>query len=219
VERCAMLVPPEQCKFMNDTALAGKAITEDAYAWLSRNKFCASSFGQSIFAICKEGCFEANTQLLTLGTNAQRLEKSARDITKEDRLAGLSATSGLTEPILESRTISSIVHGPESIEMFRFTLGNGRSLQVTQHHGMVLDDGRMLEAKDVDIGDHFVDVNGQSVEVKAITRASTTHDVYNFQVDVPSPQEHIVVAEGVLVGDLAWQNELASELTSIQLRR
>ncbi len=48
---------------------------------------------------------------------------------------------------------------------------------------------------------------------------TTNEDVYNFRVVGNDAQAHIIVAEGVFVGDLSWQNELAAEMESIRLRK
>ena len=112
-----------------------------------------------------------------------------------------------------------MAYGDEQADLYVFSLSNGHDLRVTQHHGMVLADGRVIEARKVAEGDLFIALDGSEVVVQSIGREPTSADVYNFFLSVETPQEHIIAAEGVLVGDLAWQSTLTSELDSISLRR
>ena len=65
----------------------------------------------------------------------------------------------------------------------------------------------------------FVRLDGQPVKVTAIAREKPTADVFNFETAGATHMSHIIVAEGVLVGDLKIQDELADEEGSIALRR
>jgi hypothetical protein len=100
-----------------------------------------------------------------------------------------------------------------------FALSNGARLRVTQHHPMILEDGVIVEAAQVEAGASFIGVGGQAVAVASITRESTKEDVFNFQTVGDTQLGHVIVANGVLVGDLKLQNELAAEQASIELRR
>ncbi|RYG21516.1 hypothetical protein EON82_18675 [bacterium] len=84
---------------------------------------------------------------------------------------------------------------------------------------MVLEDGRVVAASEVQPGSNFVGVDGKTVRILGIEREQTTGDVYNFEVGATKNQGHIIAAEGVLVGDLAWQNRLKAELGAIQVRK
>src|SRR5690606_25913995 len=119
----------------------------------------------------------------------------------------------------DSQSIQRMTYGDEESDLYVFSLSNGHALRVTQNHGMVLGDGRVVEARKVIEGDVFVGLDGSDVYVESITREPTDADVYNYFLDVATPQEHVIAAEGVLVGDLAWQSTLASELESIKLRQ
>ncbi len=50
-----------------------------------------------------------------------------------------------------------------------FMLENDRHFAVTQHHDMVLADGRVVEAQDVKVGDLFVSIDGFTEEILEIS--------------------------------------------------
>lgn len=159
----------------------------------------------TILAVCPVGCFEANTKILVENDDGTTNERPASQIGMSDRLAALDKNSDLYEPNLISKPLSLVTAGPEEYDLFRFKLSNGRALSVTQYHGMVLSDGRVVFAQDVKLDDAFVSSNGQEVEIVSIDRISTDLNVHNFKLDVDTPEEHVIVAEDVLIGDLYWQ--------------
>ncbi len=217
--RCIEL-SAEKCATYNKNAYyTTKVLSYSAYNWLETNGFCAIAIGDELTAICPKGCFEGATELMTLTPEGLEGTTLARDISELDTLAGLTSSSSLTKPELTSRSIRHITQGPEASPLYVFSLENGRELAVTQHHGMVLADGRVIEAQDVESGDLFVDIDGNNIKVQEISRRYTDEDVYNFRVNANDAQGHIIVAEGILVGDLSWQNELVAEMASIRLRK
>lgn len=219
--RCGNGLSHELCQENNSRALRNGLLTQDAYNWLQTNGFCAVNIDglQMIIAICPVGCFEEDTAILSLSEDGAGKWVAAKDITLDDELFGLNANALLSSPALNSRPIERMAYGDEQADLYVFSLSNGHDLRVTQHHGMVLADGRVIEARKVAEGDLFIALDGSEVVVQSIGREPTSADVYNFFLSVETPQEHIIAAEGVLVGDLAWQSTLTSELDSISLRR
>jgi hypothetical protein len=69
-------------------------------------------------------------------------------------------------------------------------------------------------------GDHLVSTEGKPVLVKSITREKAEREVVNFAVSANDQNmaEHIIAAEGVLVGDLVWQGSLSDEEKALKLR-
>ncbi|ACY18733.1 hypothetical protein [Haliangium ochraceum] len=218
--RCGAGVSSAQCTTYNNDAYALGYLTQEAYDWLQSNGQCAFAIqGIGIITICPVGCFEENTSLLTLDDDGSQTWTAAKDVTMEHQLLSLGADAPLSEPGLESHAIARRVYGDEALDLYVFTLSNGHKLRVTQQHAMVLADGKVIEAQAVVAGDLFLGMDGSAVMVEEITREATDADVYNFSVAADTLQEHVIVAEGVLVGDLTWQNTLANEKDSIELRR
>jgi len=78
----------------------------------------------------------------------------------------------------------------------------------------------MVAAKDLQIGQTLVRQDGSPNQIAAITRVPTDDEVYNVLTDAGLVhQGHMIVAGGVIVGDLMWQNTLATDLDAIIVRQ
>ncbi|SFD72016.1 Hint domain-containing protein [Pseudoalteromonas denitrificans] len=220
--RCVGGRSPAYCKGELDYALSKNLITNRSYTWgLENGYYPVVTRNDLVDAICKCGCFEANTDisvwLKELGTKGT---VAAKDIEKHDRLVGLTSDATLSTLTTQNFGLKSITSGAEKLELYVFNLENGTQLKVTQHHGMLLSSGEMIAAKDVTASDSFISAATQNeVEIVNITREVTYDDVYNFETNGSDDANHIIVAEGIYVGDIVWQNQLASELGKIAIRR
>jgi hypothetical protein len=213
-------VPPNACNALIANALAAGLITADAQAFLLNNGFCPIVIAGVLTDLCPLGCFDGDTQILTgITKDGGASYASAAQLAPGNPLATLSDDSEVHAIDLMSRPISRVVYGPEDQALFAFVLSNGATLRVTSHHPMVLESGVIVEAANVELGAAFVGIDGEPVFVKAIVREPAKGDVFNFETHGDGQLGHVMAAEGVLVGDLKLQNELAAEETLIALRR
>ncbi len=222
--RCAADIPPNICDNMIADAFTLGLLTLDGLTWLQDNDWCPVHYdvglGERIQVLCKQGCFAEDTQIAVGYDDQGRAQsKAASAITASDTLLSLADDASLAGFDLVEREIGRPVHGPEASALFAFALGNGATLRVTQHHPMVLASGEIIEAAKVTTDASFVGIDGDLVAVRAISREQTKGHVYNYETSSDSKLGHIIVAEGVLVGDLQLQNTLAREQSSIELRR
>jgi hypothetical protein len=232
--RCGAGIAPATCLNMQTTAWTDGLLTADGLSWLKANGYCpvVADFGAgpSIYSICPQGCFEASTQILTGATGNSKsgfTSVSALASTlNPDSLTGqngslmtMSDNAKVGDVKLTSRQIERFTFGPEEPDLFVFKLDNGSTLRVTQHHPMVLHSGKIVEAAQVRERNSFISSDGRRVEITSITREKTNKDVFNFQTVGDTTLSHVIVAEGVLVGDLKLQNTLEDEQASISLRR
>jgi hypothetical protein len=197
-------------------------LTSDADGWLRASGFCPilRPDGSGLLGFCPMGCFAADTQILTrLADDGGVTYTAVGKIVRDAAVLAVSDEAGMDTVDLVSRPIERIISGPEVPPLIVLSLSNGATLRVTTHHPMVLETGVIVEAVAVVPGSAFIGVDGQTVAVKAITREPATADVFNFQTNGTTQLSHVVVAEGVLIGDLKLQNELAAEQRSIELRR
>jgi hypothetical protein len=223
-QRCATAIEPTVCAFLNNTALSQGLVTQGAFDYLGSVHFCAVvnnlGAGFRIFDFCPEGCFAADTQILSSFRSDGRANYlRAAMLSPSDQLVSLADDASFSDVVLTEQAIKRIVSGPEDGELFVFTLANGRTLKVTTHHPMVLDSGKLVEASKVEPGASFVGVDGRSVAIVQISRAKPEADVFNFETGGDTQLNHILVAEGVLTGDLKIQNELSDEDGAIAARR
>jgi hypothetical protein len=219
--RCAGGINWRECTTELDYARSKQLITLEAYTWgLANGYYPAVTRTDKIAAVCKCGCFEASSRILIESPNGTTTQwVYAKDVKEDSKLVALNELSELSQPGLTSKPIKALTHGQELPALYVFSLSNGRQLKVTQNHGMLLSDGRVVEAKTLSVGAEFVGLDGSIVRVNNISFERTEHDVFNFEVDSQDKSGHFIAAEGVLVGDLAWQNQLGRELGSIVIRR
>lgn len=218
--RCVSAITPDQCESELQYAYSKQLITCEAFRWgRSNGYYPAVDRANRISAVCKCGCFEKNTSILTTEDGRQTQWTPADQIRQDSKLAALDEKSSLSHPRLKAKPIKALTSGSERPALYAFELDNGRILKVTQHHGMLLANGRVVEAHTLSVGSKMLALDGKVVRVIAISRETTDDSVYNFEVDTSYKTGHIIAAEGILIGDLAWQNQLARELGSIALRR
>lgn len=225
--RCGAGIAPATCINMQNTAWAAGLLTADGLSWLQTNNYCPVhgdfGAGDHIYSICPAGCFAADTQILTddqtsTYTAAATLGATFA-LTFQQSLMTMSDDATVRDVALTAHDIARMTSGPEEPKLFVFALGNGSTLRVTQHHPMVLNNGKIIEAAQVDEHMSLAGVDGRKVTITSITRENTSDDVFNFLTTGDTTLSHIIVAEGVLVGDLKLQNELEFEQASIKLRR
>jgi hypothetical protein len=110
--------------------------------------------------------------------------------------------------------IARMTAGPETLPLIVVHTA-GRSLKVTTEHPMVTDRG-LIMAELLEAGDAMVMADG-SLE-KVVRVESVLHDgagsVRNFIINPEStdPDDHMVLAEGIVTGDLYLQSQLKKDL-------
>lgn len=219
-ERCNGGLSQEACNGQTANALAAGLLTADAQSWLTTNGWCPIVIAGTLAGICPNGCFDAQTEILTAMTSDGTASYTpAAQLAPHTPLVTMSDEAGLDTVELVSRPVSRVVYGPEEPPLFAFALSSGATLRVTSHHPMVLDSGVITEAADVEVGSAFIGIDGAPVTVTAITREPATGDVFNYETSATSQIGHVMAAHGVFVGDLKLQNELSSEAKLIELRR
>lgn len=225
-QRCATAINPTACNALNTRGENLGLLTSDGYAEVVAIKFCAMVMdlglgdGPLIYDFCPMGCFATDTRVLTGVTGDGKASYApAAAMLPQGTLMSMTDDAGLHDVVLAPQPVKRIVYGPEDSKLFVFALANGSTLRVTEHHPMVLHNGRIVEARKVDSRMSFIGLDGRPVAIRAITREKAIGDVFNFETAGETQLNHIIVAEGVLVGDLKLQDELETEQNSIELRR
>jgi hypothetical protein len=221
--RCANTIDTNLCHELNEEAHGEGVINDEAFNWLQSTGKCAIAYvdgmGYHLEGVCRPGCFAEDTEILTSIEAGLAPGTPAGRVTSATQLMSLADKASPQRVNLIPRTIDVPTHGPEEPDLFVFTLSNGKRLRVTNAHPMVLTDGSVIRANRVQPHAMFAGSDGRPVAVLAITRESAKGDVFGFETKSDTRMGHIIVAEGVLVGDLRIQDELQAELTSLEARR
>lgn len=219
--RCPSEVSQVACAALINNAARAGLLTPDAISYLGSSGYCPilRPTGTGLLGFCPMGCFASDTQILTALNAGAPSYVPVSQVLPDGTVLSTSDDATMDDVALVSRSVGRVVSGPETLPLIVLALSNGATLRVTTHHPMVLDTGVIVEAQAIVPGARFMGVNGRRVNVVAVGKEATTQNVYNFETTGATQLSHVVVAEGVLIGDLKLQNELAVEENVIELRR
>jgi hypothetical protein len=212
-------IPMTQCVNATNTSFAGGCIDQQEHDYAVSHGIMVFCLGPTIVSACPCGCFEQGTRLLTAVAAQAATWTAVKDLTAADSVIAAAGGATLRDLALVPHAISYTTKGPERHDLFVFTSAGGKELALTGGHAVLLADGRMIAAKDVRMTDKLVAADGTAVTLTAIKRRATTTDVYNLLVESKADAEHLVVAEGLVVGDILWQNALGADLGKVLLRQ
>lgn len=171
---------------------------------------------------CTCGCFQANTRIYSVNPNESTGYQTILKILSDKhnyKVFSLSSDATLSSITTKPLKILSTTSGPEKTPLIVFITANEQRLAVTTKHAILLADGRMVAAKDVKITDLLVQANGTPVAIKSIESERVTDNVLNILTDGNTNIEHTLFAEGLIVGDLSWQNNLKNMLNAVAIRQ
>lgn len=179
---------------------------------------CSRPEGYFIVAVCLSSCYTPD-QLLLLPNGEQEIgvldTKNAPEV--------ITLTSGATRDALSYQAtpvqfyIHSLTEGQHEIVDIK-TLG-GKSLSVTENHPLLNGDGVMVMARDLQVGDVLINVDGGEEAITSLSKRSYFGKVYNVFPDSKDLNENIVVAQGLLNGSGSYQNENLIYLNKLVLRK
>lgn len=106
-------------------------------------------------------------------------------------------------------TIKKIVTGPESKPMIHFITSTGQKLVVTSEHPLLTQKGIKM-AKDITIGDELKTAAGKFATIASISQKPYKLNVYNIELEGDATEDHLIIAEGLVSGDLYIQNKLST---------
>jgi hypothetical protein len=181
------------------------------------NPFDATAF----LGWCRCGCFEKTTTLRALslasGDEAQAVVSEIETSTHE--VFAMTEDSTLSDLAFEPRTLTATTAGDEEKPLVWVHLANGVRLGLTTEHAVLLSSGEMIRAESLTTEHQLVEEDGTLVAVTEIVRTPTADQVYNVLTDAGLKHKgHMVVANGIVVGDIMWQNTLAADLGDIVVR-
>ena len=165
---------------------------------------------------CVCGCFAEDTKFLGDEGNlsgTELISKSTGDLAHVGpRLYTLASDNGRVLVPLE---INGIVYGREQKPVYVVTTSSGKKVVLSDQHPVLVvkNDGSFLAVKTVakvNIGDHVLSDHGQVDRVDMVETKQYQGRMVNFNVMSENPLNHFVAAGGLILGDNAWQQRLAS---------
>lgn len=212
-------VPQETCKRWRETMKDQGCISEWAMKALEKAKGAEGEVGGwprctpdlEMYDWCLCGCFHPDTRILVLDANGKQAYVAIREIVKNIhayRLVVAKSIAFTGRQEITSVAIAEFTQGPEDKELITIDMRDGNRLRVTTQHGVLLSDRRMVVAEELRIGDRLMSDAGTEVEIQNLTRETISEDVINLRALGDSLSSHVIFAEGMMVGDVEWQNDL-----------
>ena len=159
------------------------------------------------FRRCRCGCFAKETQFWGL----ERVTGQSLLQGKDGRLR-LYVMQELETSQLSRKSINGLMHAKENRAVHLVAAG-GYSIFLSQGHPVVVASATgklraMKQAKDVKRGDFLLTQTHRPIQVVQSETVSYAGEMMNFNVESKNPMHHIVIANGMQMGDLAWQEKL-----------
>lgn len=182
---------------------------------------CSPLDPHTYIGFCYCGCLERSTGIFILDpatgkSSSQRIDS----ITVGSLVQALTEDATLSALQFQPRGIEATTAGGEKSPMVVLRMADGATLAATEQHAILVSSGMMVAAKDLSVGQTLVHQDGSPSQIAEIERVPTDDDVYNVLTDAGlSHQGHMVAANGLIVGDLMWQNTLARDLNAIVVRQ
>lgn len=169
---------------------------------------------------CQCGCFAEETEFGTDIGSITGTELISRSSEQGIRLQTLDSFESKTT---SSRVINGIVFGPEKPDVYEIATDSDRTVTLSSEHPVLIvdQDGQMKSVKaasKLEVGDLLLSDQGQIEQVQNISRKKYSGRMINFNVASTDANHHFIPANGIVLGDNAWQQRLASVDARILLR-
>jgi hypothetical protein len=143
------------------------------------------------------GCFIAGTVIELPGGKKQLVEKIFKGtevLTADKHIA----------------TATRSVAGPEIEPVIEIKSAAGHTLTVTKKHPVLTKAGMKL-AQDIQLADSVIGRDMKPIKIISIKKKVYKGIVYNFALPGKAPKGHMVIADGLVVGDLYVQEKMSAK--------
>lgn len=178
---------------------------------------CKKPAGYQIGFICLSSCYTPD-MLLSFSSGDVDVESAYLDNLQD--ILTISPESTIEKMLFEYKPVAnhirSVVDGKH--EIIKFLTNSGKILKVTPNHPLIDGKGRMIRADQFKKGDYLVNTEGEREQIVALSQETYKGKVYNVDVNASQYTEKVIVAQGLLSGDLSFQNENTKYLERVLFR-
>jgi hypothetical protein len=107
-------------------------------------------------------------------------------------------------------TVKNAVVGPEKHPIIQISTQGGHKIGVTRTHPMWTPSGLKM-AKDLNKGDLLMTAKGAPVAITSLRRVPYSGQVYNIALPGTGTRNHLIIADGLVTGDLYLQQKLSTK--------
>ncbi len=229
-QHCSGFTDHEKCKKRIAKVYRDGCITEQ-----ERNQALTGTDGKEIVPICSDddeigrdrdyhgwcfcSCFLKGTRIFVEDkATGRRSWEKIEEVTLRRQffnIVTLSKNATTQDISLDVSEIKVWSSGVENAPIFVLTMDDGSVLTLTGNHSLVLASGYLVDAKDVKVGDTFVNIKNEKVTLVAISQMETKEEVYNVFLKGKQFHSHMLFAETILVGDALFENASEEQVRSV----
>jgi hypothetical protein len=176
-------------------------------------------------AACIPNLVKLGTCVAGCTTPSQKVQFAGRMVPVPEAYSqGLHTVTALTKDSeagllsFGEQPIRSFVAGDTQEDIFTLETQEGRRLEVTAEHPMVLEDGTMVKARTLKVGDTLHGADGVTLHLNRVTVFNYKGQVWNVRPESKEKIENVMNAEGFLTGSVRFQNEWAADDYRLNLR-
>ena len=222
--RCGGIPLPEAtCIQARAAAVASNCITQaESNQLASWGLAPVCFFDNTYHGWCTCGCFHPDTEIDVQVASGPKITASAQTIfndRNEYLISHLKTNSELNLLQFDAASTLYATSGLEKLPLVVIKTEDGAILKVTTQHAVLTGDGEMLQAQHLKENMLLVKRDGSLTAIKQISSEMLGGNVLNFRLKVDNPIEHIIVAQGLLVGDQAWQSSLEDLENQVLIRK
>jgi len=174
--------------------------------------------GMFVNGFCTASCYTPDQQISFASGDAPildaltKLRNDVKTLTPSSTLGNISLkTDGVS-------TYTREIHDSTHV-IFDIRTKSGGELKVTDKHPVLVDSGRILEARSLKAGQSLIKADGTLDPIVSIEKTSHFGKVYNLKPTATNRVANILVAQGFLVGSSRYQNEDVDFMNRIILGR
>lgn len=197
------------------------------YSFYTMGATATCTFGvpADVNAPCIAGLVKLGTCVTGCYTARERVAFGGEYWPIEDAYAaGVGTVTALTQeatldaPVTGEQAISAFVAGDTVEDVFAIETVDGRRVEVTSEHPMVISTGEMVKAKSLKNGDLLLGSGGEKVEIRDISVFRYEGKTWNVRPASHEKIENVLDVKGLLTGSVRFQNEWADDHYRLSLR-
>jgi hypothetical protein len=162
--------------------------------------------GKVWVAICRASCLTPEQKILT-DKGYMRIDKAEKR--QHPSIVTLADASEMEHLSFQK---SDVLKYTASFQdafhvILSFHTQSGGTIRVTPNHTLLNQEGRIVEASSMKVGDSLVSTNSNLDRIESIRVTSYFGKVYNIRPTATDRKSNVVVAQGFLTGSDRYQNE------------
>jgi len=174
--------------------------------------------GFFVTAYCTSGCYTPDQQISFASGDEPILSALAALRTGVKTLTPDSTLDNIQLKTDDVASYTRDIHDSDLVT-FEIRTRSGGQLRVTDKHPVLVDDGRIVEARTLKAGAKLIKVDGSRDPIVSVTQTSYVGKAYNLKPAATNRVANILIAQGFLVGSSRFQNEDVDYINRIILGR